>query len=174
MKRYSRSGAFGCFPIDNSFWDSGFDVYDSLTTDDLHQAGGIYRHSLQFIERIIKQNRRKADLVEKRCQQLPTYTGIKKFKSGFLFSNLVNTSFDEMRQHMRLVLCLVHDQIPLQCTLCLRAFIDFFIQICSKEHTASTLKSADEYLRLFLLPARLPRLFQNVNAQTTHAHEVHI
>jgi hypothetical protein len=155
MKRYSQSNDFGCFPIDNAFWETGFDLYCSLLTDDLHQLGGLYKHLLQFTENMIKKLHGKAALVERRSQQLPIYTGIKKFKKGFLLSNLTNPSFDELRQHMRLLLCLVYDQLSLQCTLCLRAFIDFFTQICSKEHTASTLKAADDYLKLFFyyLPA---------------------
>lgn len=151
MKEYQKSCKFGCFPIENAFWETDFDIYDALVIDDLHQLGGLYRHLIQFVERIIKKDRGKVTKVEQRCQQLPVYSGMKKFKKGFLLSNLTNPSFDEFRKHMRLVICLVYDLLPLQCTLCLRAFIDFFIQICSKEHTSSTLDAADEYLRLFFL-----------------------
>jgi hypothetical protein len=155
MKIYSRSDQFGCFPVDNAFWDADYDVYSAMITDDLHQLGGIYRHLIQYVERIVKKTKGNAAEVERRCQELPVYTGLKRFRKGFLYSNLTNPTFDEFRKHMQLILCLVHDMIPVQCVLCIRAFIDFFIQICSKEHTSSTLKSADEYLALFFhyLPA---------------------
>ncbi|SAM01675.1 hypothetical protein, partial, partial [Absidia glauca] len=89
--------------------------------------------------------------IEQRCQQLPNYSGMKRFDNGFLLSSLTNPTFDELRNHMQLVLCLVYDVVSLQSTLCLRSFVDFFVQVNSKEHTEATLSAADDYLQLFFL-----------------------
>jgi hypothetical protein len=155
MQSFSRSGEFGCMPINNAFWDTGFDIQKSIVVDDVHQVCGVYRHLLKFVEAILKRKPKQTNQVERRNQQLPIFSGLKRFKHGFMLSNLTNPTFDEFRTHMRLILCLVHDLIPEQCVLCLRAFVDFYIQISSKEHTMSTLKSADNYLDLFFyyLPA---------------------
>ncbi|SAL96511.1 hypothetical protein, partial, partial [Absidia glauca] len=126
MARYAPLNKYGSFDLANAFWQTSFDIYDSLVVDDLHQLGGVYRHLLRFTEELIQQQRGKTAIVEQRCRSLPYYTGMKNFKTGFLLSSLTNPSFGELRKHMQLVLCLVYDLIPLQCALCLRAFIDFF------------------------------------------------
>ncbi|SAM00090.1 hypothetical protein [Absidia glauca] len=161
MIQFASTEDFGTVNLRNAFWDTPFDIYDALTVDDLHQLGGVYRHLIGFVEKIIKQQRGKAALVQQRCKGLPHYTGMKRFDKGFLLSSLTNPTYDEFRKHMQLVLCLVYDLIPLQCTLCIRAFVDFFTQINSKEHTEATLSAADEYLHLFYL--YLP-CFQDLSA----------
>ncbi|SAM02965.1 hypothetical protein [Absidia glauca] len=139
----------GSFGLKNAFWDTPFDIYGSLVVDDLHQLGGVYSHLLRYIEDRIKKQRNAVLLVQERCMKLPYYTGMKRFDNGFLLSSLTNPTFHELRKHMQLVLCLVYDLIPLQSVLCLRSFVDFFIQINSKEHTEATLTAADDHLRLF-------------------------
>ncbi|SAL99066.1 hypothetical protein, partial, partial [Absidia glauca] len=123
MGQYAARNQYGCFDLANAFWRTPFNIYDSLVVDDLHQLGGVYRHLLGFIEALIKDQRGKAAIVEWRCRSLPYYSGMKSFKTGFLLSSLINPSFGELRKHMQLILCLVYDLIPLQCVLCLRAFI---------------------------------------------------
>ncbi|KAI8137275.1 hypothetical protein BJV82DRAFT_674963 [Fennellomyces sp. T-0311] len=53
--------------VRNAFWNYPhhyFDIYDSITVDDLHQLGGIYKHLLEFVEKSVRQNHGKKAILE--------------------------------------------------------------------------------------------------------------
>ncbi|KAG1439809.1 hypothetical protein G6F56_012164 [Rhizopus delemar] len=72
---------------------------------------------------------------------------------------------------MSQLLSVVHNLIHVQGVLCVRAFLDFYIQITSKEHTEDTLKQADRYLDLFF--EYLP-IFQNVAKSSLNFPKIHM
>ncbi|KAI8137662.1 hypothetical protein BJV82DRAFT_674458 [Fennellomyces sp. T-0311] len=83
---------------------------------------------------------------------IPDFTDLRKFTSGFLLSTLKNPTYGELRAHMKILLPCVHDQIPLQASLCLRHFIDFYYLATAKEHDYKSLKqmriSIEQYNKL--------------------------
>jgi hypothetical protein len=72
---------------------------------------------------------------------------------------------------MAQLLAVVHNLIPPQVSLCVRAFLDFYIQITSKEHTDDTLAQANEYLNLFF--GYLP-IFQDVTSSSLNFPKIHM
>ncbi|KAI8137534.1 hypothetical protein BJV82DRAFT_634701 [Fennellomyces sp. T-0311] len=139
--------------VKNAFWDMPlFDIYKALSVDDLHQLGGIYKHLVQCIERmLLSQNG--GSLVIKQINQrasfLSPFPGLHAFKSGYMISFLKNPTFSELKSHMAIFLSCVHDLIPLQMAIAIRHFIDFFQQAVAKEHSERTLAEMDQSLLLF-------------------------
>ena len=78
------------------------------------------------------------NVIDQRYQSLPRFRGVKYFQSGYSLKDLVNPTFTELCHHMSCLLSVVHDLIPLQASLYLRAFFDFYIQVTSKEHSNET------------------------------------
>jgi hypothetical protein len=173
MSDYSSNGEKGTMKIKNAFLVQNnpyWDIFDALVVDDLHQLGGIYKHLIGLVENMVKKNG-KTVIIEKQYQSIPKFRGIKSFDSGFLSTDLVNPTYSELRDHMTQLLAVVHNLIPPQASLCVRAFLDFYIQITSKEHTDDTLAQADEYLNLFF--GYLP-IFQDVTPSSLNFPKIHM
>ncbi|KAI8137267.1 hypothetical protein BJV82DRAFT_674941 [Fennellomyces sp. T-0311] len=137
------------FPIKHAFWSvRHFDIYAAIVADDLHQLGGLYKYLLQCIEKIIRATGN-GKLVSDRAAAMPPFTGLRQFKAGFLPSSLKNTTYGELRAHMKIVMSCIHDQIPLQASLCLRHFIDFYMLATAKEHSYKSLEQMKESLQLY-------------------------
>ncbi|KAI9243498.1 hypothetical protein BDA99DRAFT_522492 [Phascolomyces articulosus] len=136
--------------VKNAFWDvKNFnDPYSKILCDDVHQLNGVYQYILRCIEDIIKQ-KRKVDEVNRRAAALPKFRNLKCFKTVYLINNLKNPTFTEMKSHMSILLAIIHDLVPLQVSLCVRHFIDFFNQATAKEHTDQTLLWMNESLDWF-------------------------
>ena len=110
-------------------------------------------------------------MIDQQYKLIPKFRGLKSFDNGFMSTSLVNPTYDELRKHMTQLLSVVHNLVPVQATLCIRAFLDFYIQITSKEHTDNTLKQADEYLNLFF--KYLP-VFQDAAKTTCNFPKIHM
>ncbi|CAO3654619.1 unnamed protein product [Mucor hiemalis] len=175
MEIYSTNGQLGsiileknAFNIDiNEHWN----FYDSLVIDDLHQIGGIYKHLLAFIEKIIKDQFKSTRVINERYRALPKFRNMRQFKSGYLLQDLVNPTYSELCNHMSSLLSVVHDLIPIQACLCIRAFLNFFIQVNSKEHTDATIALSEQFLQRFfeLLP-----IFQQYSSSSLNFPKIHM
>ncbi|KAI8148206.1 hypothetical protein BJV82DRAFT_663589 [Fennellomyces sp. T-0311] len=140
------------YVIKNAFWDVPyFSIYRALTVDDLHQLGGVYKHLLTCIEAMLVSNGDTQTLsqITKRAQMIPAFSGLRPFKSGYLFSALKNPTYTELKSHMSILMLCVHDLLPLQAVLCMRHFIDFYHQAVAKEHSDTSLREMENSLLLF-------------------------
>ncbi|KAI9273132.1 hypothetical protein BDA99DRAFT_533951 [Phascolomyces articulosus] len=90
---------------------------------------------LNVLKRLLKHCR-----MEMRTSLITAFKELRSFKTGYILSALKNPIYTEMKSHMSILLSCVHDFIPLQASLCLRKFIDFFYLATRNIHTESSLK----------------------------------
>ncbi|KAF7725130.1 hypothetical protein EC973_000382 [Apophysomyces ossiformis] len=125
--------------VRNAFWDMpDFDIYASIVIDDLHQLGGVYKHLLSCVERLIRTEHKDVAIKEinRRAASLPVYRCLKHFSNGIFLSVLHNPTYRELKDNMTAALCIRH-------------FIDFYHQATAKEHSEETLTQMEESLRYF-------------------------
>ncbi|KAI8136951.1 hypothetical protein BJV82DRAFT_675350 [Fennellomyces sp. T-0311] len=133
----------------NAFWAvPHFDIYSSILVDELHQIGGAYIHLATCIEKMLTSKDIQA-VNERVRSKIPRYRKQRHFKSGYLMSSLINPTYDELKQHMAILLVCIHDKIHQQAILCLRHFIDFAYQATAKEHSDTTIKNMQHSLTLY-------------------------
>ncbi|KAI8140946.1 hypothetical protein BJV82DRAFT_671332 [Fennellomyces sp. T-0311] len=127
--------------VQNAFSSlSLFDIYGSLVVDDLHQLGGVYRHLVEFVEKMIKERPTKNVIlkgISKRASMVAPFQGLRLFKHGYMLSALKNPTYSELKDHMSVSSALF------------TAFIDFFHLATRKEHTNTTLSQMDTALKKY-------------------------
>ncbi|KAI8140610.1 hypothetical protein BJV82DRAFT_562056 [Fennellomyces sp. T-0311] len=150
---YNMRRTYSMSTVKNAFWEiPGFDIYRSLLVDDLHQLGGVYEHLVNCIEQSIKEKRNGVRLirrVDERASQLPPYRKLRQFHNGFFLSNLRNVAYAELKDHMAILLVVIHDLVDPQFIISMRYFIDFYFSATSKEHTDASLQIVQDSLEDF-------------------------
>lgn len=120
---------------------------------------------------MVKKAHKKTDVIEEPYQAIPKFRGLKSFDNSFLSNDLINPSYTELGANICQLLTTVYNLSPLKALLCIRAFLDSYVQITSKEHTEITLTEADKYLNLFF--EYLP-IFEDVTSSTLSFPKIHM
>ncbi|KAI8140022.1 hypothetical protein BJV82DRAFT_234912 [Fennellomyces sp. T-0311] len=84
-----------------------------------------------------------------RASQLPPYRKLRQFHNGFFLSNLRNVAYAELKDHMAILLVVIHDLVDPQFIISMRYFIDFYFSATSKEHTDASLQIVQDSLEDF-------------------------
>ncbi|KAG2214787.1 hypothetical protein INT45_002982 [Circinella minor] len=129
-----------------------FDIHSSIVADDLHQIGGVWKHILQAVEKMIKQlpdSLNIIDTITERASHLPAYPGLRNFNNGILFSSYKRPTFSEMKDNLIILLPCVYQYLSPQAVICIRKFIDFFIQCTGKEFREVDLQKIEETVEEF-------------------------
>ncbi|KAI9246296.1 hypothetical protein BDA99DRAFT_543388 [Phascolomyces articulosus] len=144
--------------IKNAFLEvPHFNIYDSLVVDELHQLGGVYSHLLKVIENMLSE-----------AEQLEIDLWlVSMFNNTYMITTLVSPTYDELKQHIGILLACVHNKIPPQMVLCLRYFINFMYQVVAKEHSADTLDEIENNLQLFYKYSPQAALFSRMGTFIT-------